>query len=65
MQVIYENSYLLTGFVKSRQRFPGHNALVVNGNTYTYRTFGQLISNIAITILENDKLQDTLVALLS
>lgn len=65
MQVIYENSYLLAGFVQSRQRFPEHNALVVNGNTYTYRTFGQLISNIAITILENDKLQDTLVALLS
>ena len=65
MQIVCENSLLLTGFAQSLQRFPEHNALVVNGNTYTYRNFGQLISNMATTILENDKLSDTLVALLS
>lgn len=43
---------LIHGFVSSVQRFPTRTALEVAGDSFTYESLGQIVGDIAATILE-------------
>lgn len=56
---------LISGFMRSLNRFPGHPALVVNNETFSYRGLGQIAADIAAAIVKNETGNQPLSAILA
>ncbi len=65
MKEKYEFKNLISGFIKSVNRFPLRQALVVDGENFTYRQLGEIVSRIAATISKSEQHANPFVAILA
>lgn len=56
---------LISGFFASVENFPSRPALVVGDDCFSYQDLGQLVSNIATTIIDKEECSNPLVAILA
>lgn len=63
MKNIHPNNILINGFIKSAERFSDRYGLVVENEKLTYENLYSLATHIAATIIENEKIPNSMVAI--